>query len=56
MLDIKRIREDYDNVKAAVEKRCKGDFGLSEVPGLDIQRRYLNSKKPEKILLPSWQR
>ena len=41
MLDIKRIREDYDNVKAAVEKRCKGDFGLSEVPGLDIQRREI---------------
>ena len=35
----KRQREDYDNVKAAVEKRCKGDFGLSEVPGLDSQRR-----------------
>ena len=41
MLDIKRIREDYDNVKAAVEKRCKGDFGLSEVPGLDSQRREI---------------
>lgn len=26
MLDIKRIREDYEGVKAAVEKRCKGDF------------------------------
>ena len=32
MLDIKRIREDYEGVKAAVEKRCKGDFGLSKVP------------------------
>ena len=41
MLDIKRIREDYDNVKAAVVKRCKGDFGLSEVPGLDSQRREI---------------
>ena len=41
MLDNKRIREDYDNVKAAVEKRCKGDFGLSEVPGLDSQRREI---------------
>lgn len=41
MLDIKRIREDYDNVKVAVEKRCKGDFGLSEVPGLDSQRREI---------------
>ena len=41
MLDIKRIREDYDNVKAAVEKRCKGDFGLSRVPELDAKRREL---------------
>lgn len=41
MLDIKRIREDYENVKAAVEKRCKGDFGLSKVPELDAKRREL---------------
>lgn len=41
MLDIKRIREDYDNVKEAVEKRCKGDFGLSKVPELDTKRREL---------------
>lgn len=41
MLDIKRIREDYENVKAAVEKRCKGDFGLSKVPELDARRREL---------------
>lgn len=41
MLDIKRIREDYDNVKAAVEKRCKGDFGLSKVPELDANRREI---------------
>ena len=38
MLDIKRIREDYEGVKAAVEKRCKGDFGLSKVPELDAKR------------------
>lgn len=41
MLDIKRIREDYDNVKEAVKKRCKGDFGLSKVPELDTKRREL---------------
>lgn len=41
MLDIKRIREDYNNVKEAVEKRCKGDFGLSKVPELDAKRREL---------------
>ena len=39
MLDIKRIREDYEGVKDAVEKRCKGDFGLSKVPELDAKRR-----------------
>jgi seryl-tRNA synthetase len=39
MLDIKRIRENYEDVKAAVEKRCKGDFGLSKVPELDAKRR-----------------
>mgnify|MGYP002559709756 FL=1 len=41
MLDIKRIREDYENVKAAVERRCKGDYGLSEVLPLDSKRREL---------------
>lgn len=41
MLDIKRIREDYEGVKAAVEKRCKGDFGLSKVPELDAKRREI---------------
>ena len=39
MLDIKRIREDYEGVKAAVERRCKGDFGLSRDPELDEKRR-----------------
>ena len=41
MLDIKRIREDYEGVKAAVENRCKGDFGLSKVPELDAKRREI---------------
>ncbi|MBQ7606046.1 MAG: serine--tRNA ligase, partial [Firmicutes bacterium] len=39
MLDIKRIREDYEGVKAAVERRCKGDFGISKIPALDEKRR-----------------
>ncbi|MBQ8590852.1 MAG: serine--tRNA ligase [Firmicutes bacterium] len=39
MLDIKRIREDYEGVKAAVESRGHGDFGLSLVPELDAKRR-----------------
>ena len=39
MLDIKRIRENFDEVKAGVEKRCKGDFGIDKVRELDIRRR-----------------
>ncbi|MBQ6901291.1 MAG: serine--tRNA ligase [Firmicutes bacterium] len=41
MLDIKRIREDYENVKAAVERRCKGSFGIENVLELDEKRRAL---------------
>ena len=31
MLDIKRIRENFEEVKAKVERRGKGDFGLDQV-------------------------
>lgn len=41
MLDIKRLREDFDNVKAAVERRCKGDFGIDNVMVFDEKRRSL---------------
>lgn len=41
MLDIKRIREDFDGVKKAVESRGKGDFGIDQVRDLDIERRKL---------------
>ena len=41
MLDIKRIREDFDGVKAGVEKRGKGDFGIGRVKELDTQRRQM---------------
>lgn len=41
MLDIKRIREDYDAVKAAVERRGNGDFGIGEVFQQDKKRREL---------------
>lgn len=41
MLDIKRIREDFDGVKEAVERRGKGDFGLEKVRELDKTRREL---------------
>ena len=35
MLDIKRIRENFDEVKAAVERRGQGDFGIDKIPELD---------------------
>jgi len=41
MLDIKRIREDFEGVKAAVERRCKGDFGIGNVKALDEKRREI---------------
>ena len=39
MLDIKRIREDFGGVKAAVERREKRDLGLDRVKALDEERR-----------------
>lgn len=41
MLDIKKIREDYENVKAAVERRGKGSFGIEKVIDLDAKRREM---------------
>lgn len=41
MLDIKRIREDFDNVKKAVESRGQGDFGIDMVLRYDKERREL---------------
>ena len=41
MLDIKRIREDFDGVKKSVEARGKGDFGIDKVREYDIERRKL---------------
>ena len=41
MLDIKRIREDFEGVKERVEFRGKGDFGLDNVKHFDEKRREL---------------
>ena len=41
MLDIKRIREDFDEVKKAVERRGNGDYGLDNIRDLDVRRREL---------------
>ena len=43
MLDIKRIREDYEGVKKAVESRGKGDFGIDKVREYDLKRREILS-------------
>jgi seryl-tRNA synthetase len=48
MLDIKRIREDYDAVKTAVESRGKGDFGLADALALDGERRALIADVEQK--------
>jgi seryl-tRNA synthetase len=41
MLDIKRIREQFEDVKTAVMSRGQGDFGLEQVRELDIKRREM---------------
>ena len=41
MLDVKRVRENFDSVKAAVERRGKGDVGIDNVLKLDTRRREL---------------
>lgn len=44
MLDIKRIREDFEGVKKSVESRGKGDFGIDQVIELDKKRRETLAK------------
>jgi len=41
MLDIKRIRAEYEDVKKAVETRGNGDFDLPKVIELDQERRAI---------------
>lgn len=41
MLDVKRIRQDYEGVKADVERRGKGSFGIENVRKYDQERREL---------------
>ncbi|MFA5636029.1 MAG: serine--tRNA ligase [Anaerovoracaceae bacterium] len=41
MLDIKRIREDFEEVRQKVESRGQGDFGIAVVLELDAKRRQL---------------
>lgn len=39
MLDIKRLREDFEAVKERVEYRGKGDFGIDDIKKYDEERR-----------------
>lgn len=41
MLDIKRLREDFEGVKRAVESRGQGNFGIDNVLVLDEKRRAI---------------
>ena len=41
MLDSKRIRDDFENVKKAVESRGKGDYNIGRTIELDDKRRAL---------------
>ncbi|HKL11218.1 MAG TPA: serine--tRNA ligase [Clostridia bacterium] len=41
MLDIKRIRNEFDEVKRLLEIRGKGDYGLGKVVELDERRREI---------------
>ncbi len=44
MLDVKRIRKNYEEVMERVLFRGKGDFGLSELKELDEKRREILSE------------
>lgn len=64
MLDMKRIREEFDQVKQAVESRGQGDFGIDRVLGLDEKRRAIladvEAKKNRQNLdskeIPKWKK
>ena len=54
MLDIKKIREDYEGVKAGVERRTKGSFGIEQIPEIDNQIRAAKGEvEPMKAKLNS---
>src|SRR5665648_404401 len=41
MLDIKKIREEYEEVKKAIESRGQGSFGIENILQSDEKRRGL---------------
>ena len=52
MLDIKKIREDYEGMKAGVERRTKGSFGIEHIPEIDAKIRAAKGEvEPMKATL-----
>jgi len=41
MLDIKKLREDFEGIRERVEYRGKGDFGINNIKKFDEERRSL---------------
>lgn len=43
MLDIRKIREDYEGVRKSVESRGQGSYNIEKIPELDEKRRSILS-------------
>ena len=41
MLDIKKLREDFEGIRERVEYRGKGDFGINNIKKFDEERRSI---------------
>lgn len=48
MLDIKRIRENFNEVKEAVLSRGQGDYGIDQILALDEKRRKILTEVEQK--------
>ena len=44
MLDIRKIREDYEGIRQKVESRGQGSYSIEKIPQLDEQRRSILSR------------
>ncbi|MBQ8151848.1 MAG: serine--tRNA ligase [Firmicutes bacterium] len=54
MLDIRKIREDYEGMKAGVERRTKGSVGIEQIPEIDGKIRAAKAEvEPMKARLNS---
>lgn len=64
MLDIKAIRNNYEEIEKGVLKRSKGDFGLSKLRTLEVERRKIlveveqlrNEQKTKSKLIPQYKK